>query len=101
MSTTKPDRVRDLARGVLVSARRLGQDPVEKLNRMGLLLTRYRYTKVRAEALREAAEQLENLSIADLLKQHHSAGRTAYDAQRAVSEWLRAKARKEQADGKR
>lgn len=86
---------RSRARDVLRQAKRHGRDPIESLDRAGLLLTGEQFSRIKGDLCRELAQNLENTSIADLLKRHGSGSQTAYDAQRVIVELLRQAARKE------
>lgn len=87
---------RERVRFVVRNAYRTGRDPVESLDRNDLILTERQCHKVRALAYHQLADDLENAPIAEILKFYGSTGHTAYDAQRCLTEWIRAYARKEE-----
>lgn len=75
------------------AARRLGRDPFEFLNQVGLLLTPARDRAVRATELRGAAHELENANPEFMVRHFYGGtGMTALDMQRAITAWLRSRA---------
>ncbi len=96
MSPANVNLERQLARAAVNHARRLGQDPAERLDRDGMLLTSARHHQIRADLLRDLAQELENATISDLMRRYRASSNTALDAQRVLTEWLRNKARKEE-----
>lgn len=78
------------------NARRAGHDPFEALDNSSQVLTNHRYHEIRADLLYWLALQLENADITGILRLYGASSHTAYDAQRVVTEWIRAHARKEE-----
>lgn len=93
--TFKIDRItwRDYRLCVRI-ARREGKELAEVLNTAGLLLTTFRFKQVKADALRRAANALENSSAEEIMKEYGGTGNSALDMQRGVVAWLRAAADK-------
>lgn len=88
---------RDWVQSVVKYAYRAGLDPIEQLDRSALIHTSRRYREARANALYELANWLENGNITSIIRVHYGGtGATAQDAQRAITGWIRAKARKEE-----
>lgn len=91
----KPEE-RDRVQFVVRNAYRAGRDPVESLDRNRLLFTNQRYKETRSDAYHALALELENSNIINMIKFHYGGnGATAQDAQRAITAWIRALARKE------
>lgn len=86
---------RDHAQRVWDKARRTGRDPFELLNDHSLVLTGKQYHRLRRDAYLELADSLENVNIGEILKYYGASAHTAYDAQRVLTDWIRAHARKE------
>lgn len=86
---------RDRVQQIMRQARSAGRDPIEVLDRANLILTEKQYHKIRNLAYHRLADDLENVSITEILRFYGSSGHTALDAQRVLTEWIRARARKE------
>lgn len=86
---------RDLLSRRAAEARRLGRDLWSHLDSREHLLTVRRYRRVRSETMYDLAEQLENMSISEILKRYGSNSSTALDAQRGIVALLRDLAWKE------
>jgi hypothetical protein len=68
---------------------RLGRDLFEYLDYWGHLLTGAMAAKVRADALSEVADKLENLSVTDIVRRYGSTSNTALAAQAGMVALIR------------
>lgn len=85
-------------RSAVSSARRLGLDQWELLNKGGLILTPALRRNLLAAELRKTARDLENTHAMGLLMADNRSGNNALDMQRAVTTWLRRRADKIEED---
>ena len=75
---------------VLAAARQQGLDPIEHLNRVGLLLTPAQEKRIRLEAMNFVMEQLESWRPAEFLRRRYRNLNvtTQDDLYRCIREWL-------------
>lgn len=86
---------RDLFSRRAKEARRLGRNLWDHLDSRENLLTHRRYRRVRSETMYDLANDLENMSIKEILKRYGSNSSTALDAQRGIVALIRDLAWKE------
>lgn len=96
----------DHIRRVYNQARSMGRDPIEWMDRRGLLHTAYRAAQVEADALFQAAQELENMDVDQIGGVRRISGRvirtrTPFEMRRAVVVLLRNMARKKVSDASR
>jgi hypothetical protein len=93
MRPSERERVQSIVR----QAHRAGRDPIEQLDKANLLVTHHRYQDIRAQAFYQLALLLENNNITSLIRVYYGGnGNTAQDAQRAITAWVRARAKAEE-----
>lgn len=78
-----------------VQAKRMGRDLFEFLDSYDVLLTQWRWGKVRAEALYDIADLIEQAGAKEIIAWYGSKGDTPLDLQRGIVSMIRNHAKKE------